>query len=170
MSVPKIYLETTMFNFYCEERQYGDYPKYRAQARKVFDLIKAGEYDPYSSPIALQEIAREPDSGKREKMAALVIEYGIKILDESDEVNRIAELYVQEGAISPVWERDAAHIAMTAVNGLDFIVSLNFTHITRAWTIEHVRRVNIREGYQGIGIYKPEEVLEIYEDDTGILK
>ena len=103
-------------------------------------------------------------------MAALVVNYGIKILNESDEVNRIAALYVQEGAISPAWERDAAHIAMTTVNGLDFIVSLNFTHITRTWTIEHVRRVNMREGYQGIGIYKPEEVLELYEDDSGIHK
>ena len=41
-------------------------------------------------------------------------------------------------------------------------------HIARPWTIEHVRRVNKREGYQGIGIYTPREVLELYEDDTGI--
>jgi hypothetical protein len=39
-------------------------------------------------------------------------------------------------------------------------------YIARTWTIDHVRRVNRREGYQGIGIYKPAEVLEIYEDDT----
>jgi hypothetical protein len=29
---------------------------------------------------------------------------------------------------------DAAHIAITTVNGLDFIVSLNFEHIVRPWT------------------------------------
>jgi hypothetical protein len=50
---------------------------------------------------------------------------------------------------------------MTTINGLDFIVSLNFTHIARPWTVERVRRVNVREGYQGIGIYKPMEVLEL---------
>ena len=168
MDKPKIYLETTMFSFYYEERQQEDYPKYKAQARKVFELIKTGEYEPYSSPVTLQEIARELDPVKREKMAALVVEYGVKILNESDETSRIAALYVQEGAISSAWERDAVHIAMTTVNGLDFIVSLNFTHIARTWTIEHVRRVNMREGYQGIGIYKPVEVLELYEDDAGL--
>jgi hypothetical protein len=168
MDKPKIYLETTIFSFYCDERQYGEYPMYKAQVRKLFDLIKAGEYDPYSSPFTFREIAREPDPVKREKMTALAVEYGITVLDESDEVNRIAGLYVQEGAISPAWETDAIHIAMTTVNGLDFIVSLNFTHIARTWTIEHVRRVNMREGYQGIGIYSPMEVLELYEDDTGI--
>jgi len=57
---------------------------------------------------------------------------------------------------------------MTTVNGLDFIVSLNFTHIARPWTIEKVRQVNIREGFNPIGIYKPVEVLEIYENSTGI--
>jgi hypothetical protein len=72
-----------------------------------------------------------------------------------------AELYVQAGAVPPSFETDAAHIAITATNGLDFIVSLNFRHITRPWTIDRVRRVNIQEGYQGIGIYKPAEVLEL---------
>jgi hypothetical protein len=168
MRVPSIYLETTMFSFYYEERQHGEYQKYKAQARKIFDLIKAGEYEPYTSILALQEIAREHDPVKREKMAALVVKYGVAVLEESDETSRIAALYVQEGAISPAWEADAKHIAMTTVNGLDFIVSLNFTHIARTWTIEHVRRVNAREGYRSIGIYKPAEVLELYEDDTRI--
>ncbi|MFP3041488.1 hypothetical protein LQZ19_06655 [Treponema primitia] len=78
-----------------------------------------------------------------------------------------AALYIAEEAISPAWPSDAAHIAITAVNGLDFIVSLNFTHIARPWTVERVRRVNARENYKSIGIYKPLEVLES-EDNTGI--
>ena len=166
--IPTVYLETTMFSFYHDERLHGDYPKYKAQSRKVFDLIKAGKYEPYTSPITLQEIAMEPDLARRAKMAALMVEYNITVLDETDEVNRLAAMYVQERAISPAWETDAVHIAMTAVNGLDFIVSLNFTHIARPWTVEKVRQVNIREGYNPIGIYKPAEVLEIYEDSTGI--
>ena len=79
-------------------------------------------------------------------------------------------MYIQEGAVTSSWITDASHIVITAVYGLDFIVSLNFTHIVRAWTVEKVRRVNIREGFNPIGIYKPAEVLEIYEDSTGILE
>ena len=103
----------------------------------------------------------ETDKTKQKKMAELITEYDVTVLDETEEVSRITALYVQEKAISPAWETDAAHIAMTTVNGLDFIVSLNFSHIARPWTIERVRRVNRREGYHGIGIYKPEEVLEL---------
>jgi hypothetical protein len=94
-------------------------------------------------------------------MWGLIEDYGVTFLEITEEAERVAALYVREEAVSPAYKTDAAHIAMTTVNGLDFIVSLNFTHIARTWTIERVRRVNVREGYQGIGIYRPEEVLEL---------
>ena len=168
MNVPKIYLETTMFSFYYEKRASPPYLELKAEVLRIFDLIKAGKYEPYTSLYAVDEIMKEPDSKKREQMKALITEYNITILPVSNEVQRLAALYIQEGAITPAYRTDAAHIAITTLNGLDFIVSLNFTHIARIWTIEKVRRVNAREKYKGIGIYKPAEVLEIYEDDTGI--
>jgi hypothetical protein len=159
-----------MFSFYHEERTAPPYPELKAQVHRIFDLIKAGEYEAYTSSLVTDEIANEPNPEKREKMAVLFAEYGIKFLDVTNEVKRLAALYIQEGAISASYETDAAHIAITAVNGLDFIVSLNFTHIVRPWTIEHVRRVNARELYKGMGIYKPQEVLDSYEDDSGIFE
>jgi len=161
MEKPRIYLETTVFSFYHEIREYGEYPKYKAQVREIFERIKAGEFEPYTSIFVMDEIAKEKNTEKLENIRKLIAEHDITFLEVTDEVDRMAKLYVQEGAISPTWETDAAHIAMATVNGLDFIVSLNFTHIVRTWTIERVRRVNRREGYQGIGIYKPEEVLEL---------
>ena len=161
MEKPKIYLETTVFSFYHESREHGEYPKFKAQVREVFDQIRAGKYEPYTSAFTLQEMAKVSDTVKRERMAALAAEYGVKVLTESDEATRLASLYINEGAISPAYETDALHIAITTASGLDFIVSLNFTHIVRTWTIERVRRVNKREGYQGIGIYNPAEVLEL---------
>ncbi|MDR0403203.1 MAG: hypothetical protein LBH35_06400 [Treponema sp.] len=168
MAITKIYLETTMFSFYYEERSVPPYPELKAQVRRIFDLMKAGEYESYTSSLTTDEIANDPNLEKQKKMAALFVEYGIKFLDITDEVKKLATLYIQEKAISPNYETDAAHIAVAAVNGLDFIISLNFTHIVRPWTIEHVRRVNGRELYKSIGIYKPKEVLEIYEDDSGL--
>ena len=71
---------------------------------------------------------------------------------------------MNEGAVPPGYPTDALHIALTAVNELDFIVSLNFEHIARNWTIERVSRVNEREGFKKIGIFMPEEVLKNYEN------
>ena len=130
--------------------------------------MQAGVYEPFTSPYATREINNEPDIDKREKMKALISDYDISILPITEEIERLAALYIQERAIASAWITDAAHIATATHNGLDFIVSLNFTHIVRPWTIEKVRLVNMREKYQAIGIYKPVEVLEIYEDSTGI--
>jgi predicted nucleic acid-binding protein len=160
MDKPKIYLETTMFSYYHEERPQAEYQELKAQVRRIFDRIKAGEYEPYTSIFSTTEIEAETNAEKREKMKALISEYSVTFLEVTAEVERLAALYVQEGAVPSAYEADAAHIAMTTVNGLDFIVSLNFGHIARPWTVERVRRVNKREGYQGIGIYKPLEVLE----------
>ena len=166
MDKPKIYLETTVFSFYYEERTAPLYLEHKALVRRIFELIKAGIYEPYTSPYTTREIYNEPSQDKREKMRALISDYGVVILPVTEEIERLAALYVQEKAIGPAWLTDAAHIATATYNGLDFIVSLNFTHIARPWTIEKVRQVNMREKYQAIGIYKPTEVLEIYEDST----
>jgi hypothetical protein len=170
MSIPKIYLETTMFSFYHENRTTPPYLGLKAEVLRIFDLIKAGEYEPYTSTYTIREINDEPNQSKKEKMETLISDYGIVILPITEEIERLTSLYVQEKAITSAWATDASHIAVATYNGLDFIVSLNFTHIVRPWTIEKVRAVNAREKYQGIGIYRPSEVLEIYENSSGIFK
>ena len=162
----KMYLETTMFSFYYEDRTAPLYLEHKTLVRRIFELIHAGEYEPYTSPYTTREINNEASQDKREKMQALVSDYNIIILPITEEIERLASLYVQEKAIAPAWANDAAHIATATYNGLDFIISLNFAHIVRPWTIERVRSVNMREKYRAVGIYKPEEVLEIYEDSA----
>jgi hypothetical protein len=97
----------------------------------------------------------DPDIEKRENMKGLIRDYGIKLLEDTGEAKRPAALYIQEEAMPAAYPADAARIAIAAINGLDFIVSLNFGHIARPWTIEGVRRVNVRENYKGAGIYMP---------------
>jgi hypothetical protein len=90
-----------MFNFYHEKRMAPPYLELKAEVHRIFELIKAGEYEPYTSLYTMREIDNEKNQEKRERMAALISEYGIKILDETDEAEHLATLYVQEKAISP---------------------------------------------------------------------
>jgi hypothetical protein len=84
METSRIYLETTMFSFYYETRQEPHYQKLKAQVRQIFDQIKAGKYEPFTSEYATDEIANEKDPEKREKMAALITEYEAKLLEKTD--------------------------------------------------------------------------------------
>jgi hypothetical protein len=150
-----------MFSFYYEERTEARYQELKVQVRLVFDLIKAGKFEPFTSDYAINEIQRTKNPEKRKNMLRLVGEYGIILLPRTDETERLAALYIAEEVVPKSEPTDAAHIAITAANGLDFIVSLNFEHIVRPWTIERVRRVNLREGYNPIGLYEPVEVLAL---------
>jgi hypothetical protein len=156
MSVPKVYLETTMFNFPFAD----DAPQYRADTLRLFDMIRAGLFEPYTSPYTYRELEATKTETHRLEMLRLIPDYGVKIIEDTPEVERLAGLYLAGEAVPVGFYTDALHIAMTAVYGLDFIVSLNFQHIVREKTIRITGEINVREGYKAIGIYKPSEVLD----------
>ncbi|MDR1215769.1 MAG: hypothetical protein LBK25_03705 [Treponema sp.] len=159
MSVPRIYLETTVFNFPFAD----DAPQYRADTLRLFDQIKAGKFEPFTSQYVIEELLKTPDKVKRNKMISFIGNYNIEILERSDSAETLAAVYVAEGIIPAAYETDALHIAVATVNRLDSIISLNFKHIVKAKTIETTELINYRTGYKRIGIYTPAEV--IYEDD-----
>jgi len=159
MRIPKIYLETTIFNFPFAD----DAPQYRADTLRLFEEIGAGKFKPYTSLYVVQELEDIKDAVKLGRMKALIGTYGIEVLSVSQEAERLADIYVKEGIIKMRYKTDATHIAVATVAGLDFIVSLNFKHIVKRKTKIQTGFVNAREGYGQIDIYAPMEVVE-YED------
>jgi hypothetical protein len=157
MEKPKIYLETTMFNFPFAE----DAPQYRADTLRLFDIIRAGKYEPFTSPYATEELEATATESRRLEMLKLIPNYGVKILQKTPEAERLAGLYLAGEAVPVGFYTDALHIAITTVYGLDFIVSLNFQHIVREKTIRITGEINAQEGYRAVGIYKPSEVLSL---------
>ncbi len=155
MRIPKAYLETTVFNFCFAD----DAPERRRETLALMEEIKTGKYEPYTSDYALQELMLAPHP-KRGKMVRLIEEHGLIILPPEEDVERLADIYVAEGAIPWKFRTDALHIAAAAVNDLDFVVSLNFKHIVKRKTLNMVESINIREGYKRIGIFSPAEVIE----------
>jgi len=161
MEIPKIYLETTIFNFPFVD----DAPVLRAGAIGLFREIEAGKFEPFTSEYVINELEKTKDTEKREKMKALITDYGVKVMAGNNEAIRLANLYVEEGIIPKKKGADAIHIASATIAKLDFIVSLNFQHIVKHKTIRETERINAREGYGKIYIYTPLEVVE-YEEDT----
>lgn len=158
MRVPKIYLETSVFNFYFAD----DAPDKRDDTIRLFEEIRQGKYEPYTSLFVVQELQEAPEP-KQSQMLNLITQYGVTALPGDTETRRIAGLYVAEGIIPGKYLTDALHIAATTVNDLDFIVSYNFKHIVKLKTITMTEIVNLRENYRKIGIYSPTEVIEYVE-------
>lgn len=154
MRLQKVYLETTMFNYYFDkDRDAHPYTK------ALFNEIKMGKYLAYTSEYVIAELLKAPEN-KRSLMLGLIREYEIVVLELSEETERLARIYVKEGIIPDRFMTDGIHIAATTVHDLDMILSLNFKHIVKKKTMELTSLVNIREGYRSIGIFTPMEVVE----------
>ena len=154
MRTPRIYLETTMFNYYLEREREA-----YADTVKLFEEIKAGKYQAFTSMYATREMVRAPEE-RAQKMIDLISEFGITILEANEEVDALAAAYQAQGIIPPGSTVDAQHIAVATVNDLDMIISLNFRHIVRKKTVTMTGRINTDLGYKPVEIHSPMEVVE----------
>jgi hypothetical protein len=93
-------------------------------------------------------------------MVELITKHKIVTLEPDDRAVKLANMYISEGIILNKYFTDALHIAFTTIKILDYIVSLNFTHIIKTKTIEKTSLINQREGYKKVGIYSPIEVVK----------
>ena len=157
MRVPKVYLETTLFNYYFDEDRDA-----HADTVTFFKECAAGKFEPYTSDYVVEEI-KDASSEKCKKMLALINQYNIVVLVATDEIDIHAKRYVTEGALPHGSLVDASHIASASVNALDMIVSLNFRHIVKERTVKMTGAINILSGYKTIEIKSP---MEVIDDET----
>jgi len=153
----RIYLETTIFNRYFDT----EYIDVNPATIQLFAEIKAGKFDAYTSDYTYEElnVSAEP---KRSKMLALIDNFKIKILDGSPIISALARDYISKGIIPPASVVDARHIACASINGIERIISVNFSHINRAKTKELVPAINKLNGYSAeITINTPMEIIEV---------
>ena len=157
MRVAKIYLETTMFNYYFDKDRES-----HADTVKLFEEIKSNKYEAYTSTYVTDEL-NAADEPKRSQMLSLVKKYNIVVLRNNEEAELLADIYVNDGVIPVKYRYDGLHIAIAAIYDLDYIFSLNFQHINKLKTKMMTSNINIRQGYKPIYICSPMEVVE-YEE------
>jgi predicted nucleic acid-binding protein len=154
MHKQKVYLETTMFNYYFDEAK-EDHPV----TVVFFKAIGAGQFEGYTSTYAVNELADAPEP-KRTDMLNLIKKYNIAILETSDEADRLAAIYINNNIIPEKKNVDAQHIAIATVNNIDIILSYNFKHINKLKTKTFIPAINQNEGYKTIIITQPKEVID----------
>ena len=105
MRVPKIYLETTLFNYYFDEDRDA-----HTDTVRLFKECAAGKFEPYTSLYVVDELNDAPNE-KRDKMIALIKQYNITVLAASDEADNLARRYLVEGVLPQGSLTDASHIS-----------------------------------------------------------
>lgn len=154
---PKVYLETTI-------------PSYLTSSPSR-DLVKAAHqqitrewwqdrarFDLYILQVVLKEASGGDAEAARLRLEAL---RDIPVLALSPAASRLAQQLVQQGALPENAAVDSLHIAIAVVNGMDYLLTWNCTHIASAamrHTIEAICRAN---GYETPVLCTPEELMEV---------
>ena len=153
MRLLRLYLETTVFNYFFDTEREG-----HDDVVKLFEAIRAGQYEGYASRYVTDELELAPEP-KRSNMLALIGQYGVTILEPTPNVVYMARLYISNGIVSASYYYDSAHIAFAAVHELDIVISYNFKHINREKARIQTSAINHDEGYPSVIICTAKEVL-----------
>jgi hypothetical protein len=92
----------------------------------------------------------------RKRMGAL---QGLPLLDIAPEVADVASSILASGRVPRKAATDAAHIAIAAVHGMDFLVTWNCVHIANAAIAKALAAICREHGCQCPVICTPEELM-----------
>jgi len=147
----ELYLDTSVISAYVDDRD----PVRQETTRRFW--LELPHYAAHICPIVLDEIANTPDTARRDEMLALA--RSLIVLPWQEEMERLAEAYVAQGAFTPLLIQDARHVAAAVVGGIPILLSWNFRHLVNRTRRIRVNLVNSERGYEQIEIIAPPELV-----------
>jgi len=113
-------------------------------------------FDLFASDIVIEEAGRGDDLAATLRLEALA---GIPLLAIADEVLALSEALIKEGALPKEAVGDSLHIALSAVHGVDYLLTWNYRHINNAERKPIIRKVCLANGYGYPEICTPQELM-----------
>ena len=154
---PKIYIETSIPSYLTAKPSSDVRVTANRAATAEWWEARRPAFELFISEFVLAEVALgDPEAAKR-RLDAIS---GITELEATEEVRVLGKALVSEGAIPATAEIDAYHIAIAAVNGVDYLLTWNCTHIANAVMRAKIEAVCRRHGYEPPIICTPQELME----------
>nr|VFJ48539.1 MAG: PIN domain-containing protein [Candidatus Kentron sp. DK] len=109
-----------------------------------------------SELVIVEASAGDPEAAAR-RLDAL---QGIAELPIDEEIQKFADQLMSKGGIPAVAKADALHIAITAVHGIDYLLTWNLRHIDNPVKKPRIRSICADAGYSCPEICTPAELLQ----------
>lgn len=159
MEKPTVYLETSVVS-YLTARPSRDVITAGRQLSTVRLWDRRDEFDLVTSELVLREASRGDQVFASQRLALLG---GLTVLTASEDALRLMRALLDGGAFPEKAAEDALHVAVAAANGIEFLVTWNFSHMANARVRRRVERICHSEGFTPAIICTPQELLA--EDD-----
>jgi predicted nucleic acid-binding protein len=155
MTKPTVYIETTVIGHIAAWDQ-TDVLVYARQIQSRRWWAIRDRFDLVVSQVVVDECSAGDATAASERLAVIS---GIPILTASDGVQLLADQLIDRRGIPKTEPRDALHISLAAVNGIQYLVTLNFTHIANAENRLLIEQICRDSGYTPPLICSPDELL-----------
>jgi hypothetical protein len=118
---------------------------------------RSSAFDLLVSELVREEATRGDVEAARQRMETVE---GIRILAITDAAVSLAQSLISTGPIPRESAADALHIAIAAVNGVDFLLTWNCKHLANAAHRKRIEALVEGAGYGCPVICTPEELME----------
>lgn len=154
---PKIYLETTIPRYLTAWPSRDLIIAAHQQITQQWWQTRSAEFELFVSQIVLSEAgAGDKDSAARR----LAVLENLPVLEQTEAVTAFAQELMEQVPFPEKAAIDALHVAMAVVNGMDYMLTWNCTHIAKAALRGRIEAICRANGYDPPVICIPEELLE----------
>ena len=141
----KIYLETSLVSYLVALPSRNPLMAARQQLTIEWWDKERSSHDLYASDVVLRE-ARQADPNEAAKRLAVL--NGLQMLKTTEAANNLALLFIERHALPEKAAADALHIAIAAVDQMDYLLTWNCKHIANAMTRKAIEQTCMAAGYQ----------------------
>jgi hypothetical protein len=151
-----LYLETTIPSYLTARPSRDLIIAGHQQITREWWEKRQGDFQVYISQLVLDEAGAGDPGAARERLKII---QPLRLLDITPEVAELASGILASGKIPRKAASDAAHIAIAAVHGMDFLVTWNCVHIANAVIAKALASICREHACECPVICTPEELL-----------
>lgn len=155
---PKVYLETSVISYLTAHPSRDIIIAANQQSTQEWWNDRRVKVNAYISQLVVQEISFGDAAAVAKRLDVIA---GFPLLDITPEAVKLAERFIADKAIPRQATEDALHIALAAVNGMDYLLTWNFKHIANAVMRTNIEAVCRKNGYEPPIICAPVELMEV---------
>jgi len=150
----KFYVDTSVWGGY-DDKEFSEW------TIPFFEQARQGRFTIVLSDVTIGELLKAPKL-IRDLPTTIPPDF-LELVTISSEQLKLADKYIQEGALTIKFHSDAQHIAISSILKVDSLVSWNFRHMVNFFRIRQYNLINLKYWYSTIDIRTPKEVT--YEEE-----
>jgi hypothetical protein len=154
---PRVYLETTIPSYLTAWLSRDLVMAARQQITREWWETRRQDFALFISQFVLDEAGLGDSDAAKRRLEMLT---GVPLLDPSADVYTLADELMKRVPLPPKAAADALHIAIATINGMDYLLTWNCTHIANAALRASIELVCRENGYEPPVICTPEELLK----------